>query len=44
MPASANRSPIQDEFVSTIRPSSSSVPMATTSQRMGRSPVLRESS
>ena len=35
MPASASFAPIHDEFVSTIWPSSSSVPTATTSQRMG---------
>ena len=37
MPASASCSPIQAELLSTMMPSSSSVPMATTSQRM-RSP------
>ena len=44
MPASASCSPIHDEFVSTIWPSSSSVPMATTSQRMAgrlRAPARR---
>jgi hypothetical protein len=35
IPASASWLPIQAELVSTIWPSSSSVPMATTSQRMG---------
>ena len=34
MPASASCSPIQAELLSTMMPSSSSVPMATTSQRM----------
>ncbi len=34
MPASASCSPMNDELVSTIWPSSSSVPTATTSQRM----------
>ena len=34
IPASASRSPIHDELVSTICPSSSSVPTATISQRM----------
>ena len=38
MPASASCSPIHDELVSTICPSSSSVPTATTSQRMGAQP------
>jgi hypothetical protein len=48
MPASASRAPIQAELVSTIWPSSSSVPMATTSQRMSdfpgwrRTPVCRD--
>ncbi len=37
MPAMASCSPIQDEFVSTIWPSSSSVPTATTSQFTGPS-------
>src|SRR4051812_6275219 len=36
MPCSASFSPIQAEFVSTIWPSSSSVPMARTSQRIRR--------
>ena len=35
IPAMASCSPIHDELVSTICPSSSSVPMATTSQRIG---------
>ena len=40
MPASASCSPIHDELVSTIWPSSSSVPTATTSQRIAsRLPV-----
>ena len=34
MPASASCSPIHAELLSTMMPSSSSVPMATTSQRM----------
>ncbi len=45
MPASASCSPIQAELLSTIWPSSSSVPTATTSQRMfsSLSPLLRAS-
>src|SRR5438105_2596521 len=40
IPARANRSPIHDEFVSTICPSSSSVPTATTSTDDTRFPPV----
>src|SRR3954452_22383552 len=42
MPAIASCSPIHEEFVSTICPSSSSVPTATTSARNGRPPRVPE--
>src|SRR5215831_20041658 len=42
MPASANCSPIHAELLSTMMPSSSSVPMAMTSQRISCSPHLAE--
>ena len=41
MPTSASCSPIHDELVSTIWPSSNSVPTATTSQRMQNLPMAQ---
>src|SRR5438105_9250229 len=42
IPTRASCSPIQDEFVSTIWPSRSSVPTATTSHRTARRPAVQQ--